>query len=217
MIPRNEIVAMDVQEGIAKLHNLFIQSGHSNIILYRENIDNVVGYCSSSAVFRHPETVTEILTPIITIPETTPASELLTRFIEERKKIAVVMDEFGGTAGLVSMEDVIEEIFGDIEDEYDVDEFTEHAIDANTFLFSGRLEIDYLNETYSLNLPQGDYDTLGGLILSLTEDLPKSGEIVTLPNFILTIQSTVKNRIGIVRLTRQEPPSETEENLDKNS
>jgi len=215
MIPRTEIIAMDIQEGIAKLHNIFIQSGHSKIIVYRDNIDNIIGYCSSSAMFKLPETVAEILTPIITIPETTPASDLMARFIEERKNLAVVMDEFGGTSGLVSMEDVIEEIFGDIEDEYDIDELTEQIVDANNFLFSGRLEIDYLNETYSLNLPAGDYDTLGGLILSHTEDLPKPGETVTLRDFTFKVQSTVKNSIGIVRVTHHPVPPESDENEDK--
>jgi len=201
MIPRTEIVAANITDDLETLTKTFVESGHSKIIIYKETIDDIVGYCHSSALFKNPKKIEEILTPIILVPETTLANELMIRFISERKSLAAVMDEFGGTSGIVSMEDVIEEIFGDIEDEHDEDSLVELQLDKTTYLFSGRHEIDYLNETYHLNLPTGDYDTLGGLILSFTEDFPAMGETITIAPFTFTIQSTEENRIGTVRLS----------------
>ena len=200
MIPRTEIVAVGLDAGLEKLREAFLESGHSKIIIYKESIDDVVGYCHSSALFRKPERIEEILTPIITIPETTLAKELMVRFINERKSLAAVVDEFGGTSGIVSMEDVIEEIFGEIEDEHDEDTEIELQLSENTWLLSARLEIDYLNETYGWKLPTGDYDTLSGLILSFTEDLPKTGETIRVPPFTFVVQATEENRINTVRV-----------------
>lgn len=201
MIPRTEIVAVELSEGIEKLREAFVESGHSKIIIYKDTIDDVIGYCHSSALFRKPRDIREILTSIIVVPETTLANELMIKFINERKSLAVVLDEFGGTSGIVSMEDVIEEILGDIEDEHDEDNLIEQKLDENTYLLSARLEIDYLNDTYGWSLPEGDYETLGGLILTLTEDIPEPGETVPLPPFTFTIQSTLENRIDVVRLS----------------
>jgi CBS domain containing-hemolysin-like protein len=200
MIPRTEIVAVGLDAGLQKLKEAFLESGHSKIIVYKDSIDDVVGYCHSSALFKRPTRIEEILTPIITIPETTLAKELMVRFINERKSLAAVVDEFGGTSGIVSMEDVIEEIFGEIEDEHDEDTEIELRLDNRTWLLSARLEIDYLNETYGWNLPTGDYDTLSGLILSYTEDLPKTGETVLIPPFTFVVQATEENRINTVRV-----------------
>ncbi|MBT1704656.1 hemolysin family protein [Chryseosolibacter indicus] len=200
MIPRTEIVAVNLSDGIQKLHQTFIDSGHSKILVYREAIDDVIGYCHSSALFKKPKTIEEILTPIITVPETTLANELMIRLINERKSLAVVVDEFGGTSGLVSMEDVIEEIFGEIEDEHDVDNLIELKIDNNTYRLSARLEIDYLNDNYGWNLPVGDYETLGGLILENARNIPKPGEIIRLEPFTFIIESTEETRINIVKL-----------------
>ncbi|HEX7016783.1 MAG TPA: hemolysin family protein [Cyclobacteriaceae bacterium] len=201
MIPRTEIVAVELGEGIEKLKEAFIESGHSKIIVYKDTIDDVIGYCHSSALFRKPRDIRDILTSIIVVPETTLANELMIKFINERRSLAVVLDEFGGTSGIVSMEDVIEEILGDIEDEHDEDNLIEQKLDEDTYLLSARLEIDYLNDTYGWSLPEGDYETLGGLILTLTEDIPEPGETVQLPPFTFTIQSTLENRIDVVRLT----------------
>lgn len=198
MIPRTEIVAIEIDEGIKKLKEAFVESGHSKIIVYRETIDDVIGFCHSSELFKKPETIDEILTPIITVPETTLANELMIKFINERKSLAVVLDEFGGTSGLVSMEDVIEEIFGEIEDEHDEDHLTEQKIDEKTYLLSARLEVDYLNETYHWRLPVGDYETLSGLILAYTENIPKPGDKVSVPPYTFVIQSTLDNRIDSV-------------------
>src|SRR5690606_6664155 len=174
MIPRTEIVAVDVQDGIEKLRQAFVESGHSKILIYKESIDDVIGYCHSSELFKKPEKIEDILTSIIIVPETILANELMVRFINEQKTLPVVVDEFGGTSGLVSMEDVIEEIFGEIEDEHDEDDLTEQQLDKNTWLLSARLEVDYLNDTYGWALPVGEYETLGGLILSYTENLPQA-------------------------------------------
>lgn len=201
MIPRTEIIAVDLQDGIENLKKAFVESGHSKILVYKDTIDEVIGYCHSSELFKKPEKIEEILTPIIIVPETALANELMLRFINERKSLAVVVDEFGGTSGIASMEDVIEEIFGEIEDEHDEDNLIEQKINPNTWLLSARLEIDYLNETYGWQLPAGDYETLGGLILAYAEDLPEAGETISLPPFTFTVQSTLDNRIDTIKVT----------------
>lgn len=200
MIPRTEIIAVGLDDGIEKLKEAFVESGHSKILIHKESIDDVIGYCHSSALFKKPKTIHEILTPIIIVPGTMLANELMIQFIKERKSLAIVVDEFGGTSGMVSMEDVIEEIFGEIEDEHDADDLVEQKIDAHTYLLSGRLEIDYLNDHYGLQLPTGDYGTLGGLILEYAENLPKEGESIVLPPYQFTVHKTQENRIDIVKL-----------------
>jgi putative hemolysin len=200
MIPRTEITAVNLDAGIQKLHEAFIESGHSKIIIFKETIDDVIGYCHSAALFKKPDRIEEILTPIITVPETMLAKDLLVRFINERKSLASVIDEFGGTSGIVSMEDVIEEIFGEIEDEHDLADKIEVQLAPDVYLLSARLEVEYLNEKYGWHLPVGDYDTLSGLILSHTEDLPKAAETIKIPPYTMIIQSTSQNKINTVRL-----------------
>ncbi len=201
MIPRTEVTAIDVEEGIDKLRDSFIQSGHSKVLIYKESIDNVIGYCHSSALFKKPQRIEEILTPINIVQETMMANNLMVQLIKEQKSMALVVDEFGGTSGIVSMEDVIEEIFGEIEDEHDDDDLVEEKIDDTTYLLSARLEIDYLNDHYKWQLPKGDYETLAGLILSYTEDFPAEGETVAIPPYSFTIQKTENKLINTVKLT----------------
>ncbi|WPP48836.1 hemolysin family protein [Catalinimonas niigatensis] len=201
MIPRTEVVAVDIEDNIQELKEAFMQSGHSKIIVYKESIDEVIGYCHSLELFKKPESITQILTPIIIVPETIPANELMIQFITEHKSLALVVDEFGGTAGIVSMEDIIEEIFGDIQDEHDVEDWVEMQLDENNFLISARHEIDYLNEKFNWVIPSGDYDTLGGYILSLTGEIPSTGNIITLSPFTFTIMSMHENRIDNVKVT----------------
>lgn len=200
MIPRTEIIAVSIESDINKLQTAFVESGHSKIIIFKDSIDDVIGYCHSSALFKKPRRIGEILTPIMTVPETTLANELMIRLINERKSLAIVVDEFGGTSGLISMEDVIEEIFGEIEDEHDQDDQLEQTLDEYTYLFSARLEIDYINETYQWNLPTGDYETLGGLILEHLRDIPKQGETLEIEGYTFIIQSTAETHINTVKV-----------------
>ncbi len=200
MVPRTEIIGISLEEGIERLKAVFIESGHSKIVIFRDTMDDPIGYCHSAALFKNPQTLEEILTPMSIVTETSMANDLMVQLIRERRSLAIVVDEFGGTAGLISMEDVIEEIFGDIEDEHDADDLIEQTLDERTFLLSARLEVDYLNENYHWRLPLGDYETLGGLILSYTEDFPKKGETVSVAPYTFIIQSTKGNRIETVKL-----------------
>jgi len=200
MIPRMEIAAVGMDEGIDALKNAFVDSGHSKILIYKETIDDLIGYCHSAALFKKPSRIDEIMTPVIITQETAMANELMVQLIKERKSIAVVVDEFGGTSGMVSMEDLMEEIFGEIEDEHDSDDLVEMKVDDRTFVFSARLEVDYLNDSFGLNLPIGEYETLGGLILSYTEDFPKQGDTVTVIPFTFVILKTDKRRIDTVKV-----------------
>jgi CBS domain containing-hemolysin-like protein len=178
-----------------------MQTGHSKIIVYKETIDDVIGYCHSLELFKKPKSISQILTPIIIVPETNPANELMIQFITEHKSLALVVDEFGGTAGIVSMEDIIEEIFGDIQDEHDVEEWVEMQLDSYNFLISARHEIDYLNDKFNWVLPSGDYDTLGGYILSITGEIPATGNVINATPYTFTIMSVHDNRIDNVKVT----------------
>ncbi|MDA8706972.1 hemolysin family protein [Cyclobacteriaceae bacterium] len=203
MIPRTEIIAVDINDDLLKLSDAFIDSGHSKIIVYKENIDNVIGYCHSLEMFKKPKSIKDILTTILIIPETMPANELLVKLIADQKSLALVVDEFGGTAGLVSIEDVMEEIFGEIRDEHDDEFLIEQKIAENIYLLSARHEIDALNEKYNWSLPKGDYDTLGGLILAKNEDIPTIQDEIGIDHFLFQIINMEDNRIDQVRLTIQ--------------
>ncbi|MEM6734748.1 MAG: hemolysin family protein [Bacteroidota bacterium] len=200
MIPRTEIVAVDEKDSIEELRDLFDHSGHSKIIVYRDSIDEVIGYCHALELFKKPINIKSILAPILIVPETMLANELLIQLITERRSLALVVDEYGGTSGLVSIEDVIEEIFGDIRDEHDDKYLTEQQLDKSSYIFSARHEIDYLNDKYELNLPEGEYDTLGGLIFEYHEDIPDVNEVIEIPPFTITIFSMEENRIDKVKL-----------------
>ena len=200
MVPRTDIVSVEIEDSIEELKEVFAESGHSKVIVYRETIDDVIGYCHQLELFKKPKTIEEILTPIIIAPESALANELLIEFIQERKSLALVVDEFGGTSGIVSMEDIIEEIFGEIEDEYDNDDLIEQKTGDYEYLLSARHEIDYLNDKYGWELPYGDFETLSGLILSLTENLPKKGESVVFGPYTFTIMTKQDHRIDSVKL-----------------
>lgn len=201
MIPRTEITAMDIEDGIEELKKEFIDSGHSKILIYKDSIDDVIGYCHSLEMFKKPTEIKQILSPITIVPESMLANELLIQFIKDRKSMALVVDEYGGTSGIVTMEDIMEEIFGEIRDEHDDEFLIEEKIDNRNYILSARHDVDYLNEKYHFDLPEGEYDTLGGLILSVHEDIPSIAEVIEVDNFIFTIQTMNEKRIDRVKLT----------------
>jgi CBS domain containing-hemolysin-like protein len=201
MVPRTEITAVDVEDEIPKLKELFIENGYSKIPVYRDSIDNIIGYVHASELFNKPESIKSLIIPVIIVPETISAKEVLELFISQNKNIAVVVDEFGGTSGMLTIEDVIEEIFGDIEDEHDRDEFIEEKLGEDLYHFSARLEIDYLNDTYKLNLPESEeYETLAGLIIHNQEDIPEVNSVIEIDGFRFTITAVSNVRIETVKL-----------------
>ncbi len=201
MIPRTEIIALDVNESIEELKNKFITTRLSKILIYSENIDNIIGYTYSKELFKKPESIRNILLPVSIVPESMAASEVLTVFIQQHKSIAVVVDEFGGTSGMLTMEDIIEEIFGEIEDEHDKEEMIEKQVNESEFIFSARLETDYINHKYQLKLPILDnFETISGLIMHYHESIPKINEEIRIENFLFTISAVTKTRIEQVHL-----------------
>lgn len=203
MVPRTEIVSIDVESDIETLQNRFVETGLSKIIVYRENVDNVIGYVHSFEMFKKPKAIKQILLPISFVPEAIPGKELLQLFTEKSGNIAVVVDEYGGTAGIVTIEDVIEEIFGDIEDEHDREDWVENQISEDEFVFSARMDIDYLNETYDLELEESeDYETLGGLIIHHLEMIPEAGTKLELEDLTIMVEEVSGNRIDLVRVLR---------------
>lgn len=201
MVPRTEIVALDINESIDVLKQNFVDTGLTKILIYRDDIDHIIGYTHSYELFKRPQSIKSILLPISIVPETMPAKELLKILIKQRKSVAVVVDEFGGTSGIVTIEDVMEEIFGEIMDEHDVVTLLENQINDREYLLSGRLEIDYLNEKYDLNLPESEeYETLSGLIIYYHENIPELNEQIKVNDFLFAIMDVSKTRIEQVNL-----------------
>lgn len=203
MIPRTDIEAIEIDESIDSLRQRFIETKYSRIPVYKGSIDDIVGYINSKELFKNPKNIQSRLIKIDFIPETMKANKVLAMFIKEHKSIAVVVDEFGGTGGLVTIEDIIEEIIGEIDDEHDRNEFVEKKINENEFILSGRLEIKHLNETYSLNIPESDeYETLAGFVLFQHQNIPKPNEIIDLSKFTVRVLKMNETRIELVHLTK---------------
>ena len=205
MVPRTEIEALDIETDIEVLRTKFIETGLSKILIYREDIDHVIGYVHSFDLFKKPSSVKQILLPISVIPEAMPSKQLMELFARQSGNIAIVVDEFGGTAGLITIEDLVEEIFGEIEDEHDKEDWVEEQIGENLFLLSARHEVDYLNETYGFNLHESEeYDTLGGMILHYLERIPEKGDALELEELGLHIEITQVSdrRIELVEVRR---------------
>ena len=201
IVPRPDIVALSIDSSLDELRKLFVKTGLSRILIYRDSIDNVIGYVHSSALFHHPETVKKAVSKILIVPETMSALRLLNLFTKKQKSVAVVVDEFGVTAGMVTIEDIMEEIFGEIEDEHDRLNLKEEQVAPDEYIFSGRLEVDYLNEKYDLNLPENEeYETLAGLTLYYNEDIPEEGERILIGDISFEIVRVKSARIEEVRV-----------------
>jgi CBS domain containing-hemolysin-like protein len=201
MVPRTEIEAADIESPVDKLRELFISTGYSRVLIYRDSIDNIIGYVNSIELFNNPDTIKRLIVPVIIIPESMSAQEVLQLFIKQNKSIAVVVDEFGGTSGMLTIEDIIEEIFGDIEDEHDTDDFIEEQTGPNSYLFSARLEIDYINGAYKLNIPESEeYETLAGYIIHEYEDIPQQNSVLEIDQFRFTMVGVTDVRIETVKV-----------------
>lgn len=202
MIPRTEIVSVSVDDPVDVLRQRFIETGYSRILVYESHMDNLIGYVHHSDLFSKPDHIKPLVRPVEAVPESMPANKLLTQLLDQQKNVVIVVDEFGGIAGLVTVEDVLEEIFGEIEDEHDKVDWEEVLVRDNEFRFSARHEIDYLNEKYHLNLPESDdFETLAGLLLSHNETIPRVGEVIRIGQFEFTILKASNIRIESVRLT----------------
>ncbi len=201
MVPRTEIDAIEARSKVADLKERFIETGHSRILVYQDTIDNIIGYFELKDIFRDPPDIISCVRKLAIVPETMAANKLLKLFFDEKKNVALVVDEFGGTSGMVTIEDVLEEIVGDIEDEHDTYELTEKVISPAEYVFSGRLEIDYLNETYNLGLPEeDDYETLAGMILFYHGSIPVCNETIRIRNFVFRVIKVTATRVELVNL-----------------
>jgi len=201
MVPRTEIVAFDETVSMEELRSKFIETGLSKILIYRESTDNIIGYINSKELFKNPSDLASMIMSLPIVPETMPANKLLQSFIKDNKSISVVVDEFGGTSGIVTMEDILEEIIGEIEDEHDTSELTEDRLNEQEYIFSARHEIDYLNEKYRLNITESDdYETLAGLILFHYESIPKINDRIHIDGLIIRILDVSETRIELIHL-----------------
>jgi len=201
LIPRREIEGVSSNTSVEEVKNKFIHTQLSKLVVYENNIDNIVGYIHQLDLFKNPATVKEVLLPIPTVPESMSATDLMNKFSKERKSIAWVIDEFGGTAGIVTMEDILEEIFGDIRDEYDTEEFVEKQLSGNEFIFSGRLELDYITEKYKLHFPDEEgAETLSGYIIQNHETIPKQKDRIIFGNYEFDILNVSDTRIETVKV-----------------
>lgn len=200
MIPRTEIEGIDVTSTMEELREVFVKTHLSRIIIYDDTIDNILGYVHHFDLLKKPAAIRDILFPMKVIPESMLAKDILNLFMRDHKSVCWVVDEFGGTSGIVTLEDVLEEIFGEIKDEHDTEQFVEKQIYEDEFIFSGRLEIDYLNEKYHINLPEGEYETLAGFILTHHENIPEKGEEIVIGNFRFRILSVSETRVETIRV-----------------
>jgi len=201
MIPRTELIAVEIHDTVKSLNELFTSTGYSKILVYKTTIDDILGYVHSFDLFKKPKTVKSIVMPVELVPETMLVKDILNILIRKHKSIAVVLDEYGGTSGIITVEDIVEELVGEIEDEHDSIALLEEQFNEKNFKFSARIEVDYLNETYKLNLPENEnYETLGGLIVNFTEGIPEQNEEVIIENFLFTILEVSNTKIDLVSL-----------------
>jgi CBS domain containing-hemolysin-like protein len=201
MVPRTELTAIEIHDTIQSLSESFTQTGHSKILVYKTTIDDILGYVHSFDLFKHPKNIKSMLRPVEYVPETMLAKDVLNVLIKKRKSLAVVLDEYGGTSGIITVEDIVEELVGEIEDEHDTMDLIEEKLKDNTYLFSARLEVDYINETYKLQLPESEnYETLGGFIVNYTEEIPEQNQEIRINEFHVTIKEVSNTKIELVTL-----------------
>lgn len=206
MTPRTEISGLDIEENVSDLRELFINTGYSKIIVYQDNIDDILGYVHSFELFKKPKNIKSVMMDIEYVPETIFVKDLLDILTKKRRSMAVILDEYGGTSGLITVEDIIEELFGEIEDEHDLEEENiDEEIEQGVYLFSARLDVEFINQKYNLEIPESDsYSTLGGYIVDHTKDIPQNGEKITVENFEITIHSASNKKIELVKLSLSE-------------
>ena len=201
MVPRTELTAIEIHDSIKNLSTLFTQTGHSKIVVFKNSIDDILGYVHAFDLFKNPKSIKSMLMPVEFVPETMLAKDILNVLSKKHKSLAVVLDEYGGTSGILTVEDIVEELFGEIEDEHDSVALIEEQIDDHSFLFSARIEVDYLNETYKLQLPEHEnYETLGGLIVHFTQEIPEQDQQIKIENFQFTIQEVSNTKIELIAL-----------------
>jgi CBS domain containing-hemolysin-like protein len=203
MTPRTELVAVDLHSSIVDLRDLFIKTGYSKIVVYTNTLDDIVGYVHSFELFKKPRSIKSIMIPVEFVPETILIKDAMNLLTKKRKSIAVILDEYGGTSGIVTIEDIVEELFGEIEDEHDSDEeLIENRIDDLNYIFSTRLDVQYINETYKLNIPESDsYETLGGFIVDFSKEIPQKGAQITIGNFVFIIEEATNKKIELIKMT----------------
>jgi magnesium and cobalt exporter, CNNM family len=202
LVPRKEIVGIDIKESVEAIRRIFIETRLSRIVVFEGNIDHIIGYVHQLDMFKRPESIQAVLLPIPAVPESMNATDLINKFTRERKSIAWVVDEFGGTAGIITMEDVLEEIFGEIQDEHDVEEFVEKQIAENEYIFSGRLELDYINEKYGFDFPVDETETLSGFIINYHETIPRQKERIIIADYEFDIMNVSDTRIEMVKIKK---------------
>ena len=200
MVPRPEIEGIEADETVEELKKKFLDTKHSRLIVYDDTIDRVIGYVHHFDLLKNPISIRQFVRQLEVIPASMNAQDLMVQLVKERKNIAWVVDEYGGTAGIITLEDLMEEIFGEIEDEHDVEDKTEKKISEHEYLFSGRLEVDYLNEEYGLDIPEGEYETLSGYIVTSNEDIPEQGDVVKIDHFEIKIVKATDKRIMLVQI-----------------
>ena len=206
MTPRIEIIAIDLFDSIEDLRWLFIETGYSKIVVYQNSFDDIIGYVHSFDMFKKPNSIQEIVISVEFVPQTIFIKDAMNLLTKKRKSVAVVIDEYGGTSGIITLEDIVEELFGEIEDEHDSNEvLIEKELDKDVFMFSARLDVEYLNETYKLNIPEGDsYGTLGGFIVDHTKEIPQKGDVISIGIYNFIIEEATNKKIELVKMTVQE-------------
>jgi len=206
MTPRTEISAVEIHDTVSDLKEKFIDTGYSKILVYQNSLDDILGYVHSFELFKKPRSIKSVLIPVEFVPETIFIKDVLDLLTKKRKSVAIVLDEYGGTSGIITVEDIVEELFGEIEDEHDsVEELIEKKLKDNVYLFSARLDVEYLNQTYKLQIPESDsYGTLGGFIVNHTKEIPQKGDQITIDHIHFSIEEATNKKIELVKMNLQE-------------